>query len=124
LTRTEVLLTFRGTMSWRVRSEGSGRVVVTFSGRLDEVEGQRSADEFRAAMGDRTVDVVWDVRHMTGYDSGARRAWQGKLVPIRKQIRTITLVGGSAITRMGASAIALLIGTSCRFVETLDEVPV
>lgn len=63
-------------------------------------------------------DVEWDVRGMTGYDSGARKAWQRQLMPLRRQIRSITLIGGSSLVRMGAGVLALVLRIDCRFAAT------
>jgi hypothetical protein len=109
-------------MSWSVQRSSEKRVVVTFEGHLSSADGERSAQDFVTAMGTHDCDVEWDVRGMTGYDSGARKAWQRRLLPVRRQIRSITLVGGSALVRMGASAIALVLGIRCHF-AAIPSVP-
>ncbi len=95
--------------------------MVTFQGHLSTAEGEQSVRELMTALNEQACDVEWDVRGMTGYDSGARKAWQRELLPRRRQIRSITLVGGSALVRMGASAIALVLGIHCRFIAAPTE---
>ncbi len=102
-------------MSWTVRQASSQRLVVTFHGHLSAADGEQSVRELVAALGAQPCDIEWDVRDMTGYDSDARKAWQRELLPRRRQIRSITLIGGSALVRMGASAMALVLGIECRF---------
>lgn len=95
---------------------------MTFDGHLSSGDGEQAAREFVAALGGEACDVEWDVRRMTGYDSGARKAWQRQLMPRRRQIRSITLVGGSPLVRMGASALALVLRIDCRFAATSSAV--
>ena len=94
---------------------------VTFQGHLSTEDGQHSVRELVGAIGSEACDVEWDVRGMTGYDSGARKAWQRELLPRRRQVRSITLIGGSALVRMGASALCLMLGIDCRFVAAPQE---
>jgi hypothetical protein len=108
-------------MSWTVRRGTAHDIIVSFEGHLSSADGARSAHEFVEALGRDTLDVCWDVREMSGYDTGARKAWQSQMLARRRQIRSITLIGGSALVRMGASAIGLVLGIKCQFADTPPE---
>ena len=59
--------------------------------------------------------VIWDVHAMTGYDTGARTAWQEHIQPLRHRIREIRVVGATPITRFGTAALAIAIGVPASF---------
>lgn len=107
--------------SWKVtRDPTRPQVIATFRGTLAEADGESSAHAFVEAMGEDRCDVVFDIRHMQRYDSGARRAWQQVLWPRRSQIASLMVVGGNAMVSMGASMLALALGIKASF---LDEPP-
>lgn len=103
-----------GDQSWFVsRAKDVDRIVIGFRGRIAAEDGEASAKAFLAALGSASVHVVFDVRQVEGYDGRARQAWQTALLPRRKQLRSITVVSTSALTRMGASVFALFLGIEC-----------
>jgi hypothetical protein len=104
----------RASMSWAVRTE-EHKLVAAFSGYLSEEEGQQSAAEFVKQLGAAPRDIVFDISEMSGYAMGARRAWQGALWPLRAQLRSLSVIGGNAIVRMGATMIALALGVPASF---------
>lgn len=103
-----------GSGRWEVqRDEGGRAIVVTFRGRITEQDGQRSAAAFLAALGSATVDVTFDVRDVEGHEGGARKAWQDQLMPRRSQLRRMTVVSRSRLTRMAATVFAMVLGIPC-----------
>jgi len=108
-------------MTWQIQSPSAGVVIMTFDGRLSAEDGRGSATAFIERCKAERIDIVWDVSNMRGYDSEARRAWQDALLPHRHRFRTITVIGGTALVRMGASAVALMLGMTCGFVKTRAE---
>ncbi len=109
-----------GGRAWEV-SRGRERIVVVFRGHVSEEDGHASARAFLAALGEsRAVELVFDVRDVQGYTGRARQAWQGLLLPRRRQIRSLGVLSRSRLTRMGASVFALMLGVDCRF---YDEIP-
>ena len=109
-------------MSWKVIPPTDGRRVVTaiFDGYLGAEDGAASAAEFRAAFGGASLAVVWDVTSMAGFDPAARSAWADAVRPIRSQIDSLKIVGARGMVRIGATFLALLLGTPYEFVST-DE---
>ena len=88
-----------GVPTWSVSFEGVA-LRARFQGHLDAAEGARAADAFAERLAEATppVAVIFDVREMSGYDSGARKAWQERLWPLRKRIASIRLRGGVGTT--------------------------
>jgi hypothetical protein len=107
-------------MGWKAKRFGD-RVVAVFDGRLTSEEGRASVAEFVAKLGDSVeVDIVFDIRRMEGYEPGARVAWQKALWPHRRRLRSITLVGGNALVRMGGRLIGLALGVDVRTSDGMD----
>ena len=105
-----------GSAGWEVtRGGGTDRIVVRFQSRVSAADGAAAADRFLTLLGADTVDVTFDVRGVAGYDSGARAAWQEKVWPVRKQVRSLHFVGTSAVTRMGATLFGMALGVPTSF---------
>ena len=97
--------------SWRIEtSDQPPSVVATFDGWLSASEGVTSADAFRGTISLTRRRVVWDVRKMTGHDTGARLAWQEALWPVRKNISGLRVVGAKGLVRVGAISLAIVLG--------------
>jgi hypothetical protein len=103
-----------GAAGWDVRRDGD-RIVATFKGQLSADEGIASARSFGALLKNGPAHVVWNIAAMSGYDMIARRAWQSGVWPLRKNILSITVLGGNAIVKLGAASLALALGVRCRF---------
>lgn len=86
-----------------------------FCGNLDPINGVASAMALAEALRASERVVIWDVQAMTGYDTGARTAWQEHIKPLRHRIREIRVVGATPITRFGTAALALAIGVPAVF---------
>jgi len=98
------------------------RVVVVFEGKLLSAEGEESARAFADALVHHdSVEAVWDIRRMTGYESGAREAWQSMLWPLRHKLRRVVVVGGRPLVRIGATTLGLALGIPMAF---QDEVTI
>ena len=90
-----------------------------FDGHLSTEEGQASAEAFSEKL-EIPRDVIFDVRKMQGYESGARRAWQQTLWPLRDHILSLTVVGGNALVRMGATVLGTFLGLSVTFTDETE----
>ena len=105
-------------MAWSLkRQENPDRILVRFTGRLTTAEGQASIAALADALKHDPAIVEWDIRAMEGYESGARSAWQTGLWPIRDRFQGLTIRGGSALVRLGASTLALFLGVPFSFVD-------
>jgi hypothetical protein len=93
----------------------SGLATMRFSGNLDTINGVASAMALAEALRASECVVIWDVHAMTGYDTGARSAWQEHIQPLRSRIREIRVVGATPITRFGTAALAIAIGVPAAF---------
>lgn len=109
-------------MTWNVWTERpSGQIWAEFHGNLDAADGKESARVFSHLLdGARRWDVVFDIRHMTGYHRDAREAWQAALRPLRDRIACIYVVGGNPLVRMGANLLGSFLGVRMRGVRDLD----
>jgi hypothetical protein len=92
-----------------------GLATMRFSGNLDTINGVASAMALAKVLRASECVVIWDVHAMTGYDTGARSAWQEHIQPLRSRIREIRVVGATPITRFGTTALALAIGVPAVF---------
>jgi hypothetical protein len=93
------------------------KVTVEFDGRLDAGDGAQSAEALAKVLDVGPVDVVWDLRKMTGYDAEARVAWQKALWPRREQIRGVVVMGGGPLVRVGAMTLAGLLSVPIEFLD-------
>ena len=105
-------------MPWTLKKDAAlGSVVVVFTGRLTKEEGEASAHAFREAVESEPTNVEWDLRQMTGYDSGARTAWQKHLWPVRDKLQSVRVVGGNGLVRLGATTLGLALGIPISFAD-------
>ncbi len=103
--------------TWQIEV-APGLVKMQFSGNLDAISGVASAMALAAALRASECVVIWDVRAMTGYDTGARSAWQQQIQPLRHRIREIRVVGATPITHFGTAALAMAIGVPATFQDS------
>ena len=107
--------------SWEVRrGKARAHVIVVFRGKISEEDGVESSRAFLTTIGDDAVDLIFDVRGVESYAGRARQAWQDALLPRRRQVRSLSVLTRSRLTRMGASVFAMILGIECRM---LDELP-
>jgi hypothetical protein len=109
---------------WSV-TQSEDAIVISCYGHDKEgqfVAAVRQFREFAAARRSR-FKVIADLRHMTGYETAARRAWQEGFREQRQLMRAVILVGApSRGIRMGAAVVAAVAGVPVRFVEDWSEV--
>jgi hypothetical protein len=67
------------------------------------------------------VELVADLSSVTGITAEGQRHWQEAFERARHRIQLITVVQGTALARMAASAVGLYAGIKVRFVDTLEE---
>jgi hypothetical protein len=103
--------------SFSIRVDSSGRIVASFKGHLAAEDGELAAHRVAELLSGEPSDVTFDVREMTSYDSAARVAWQQALWPKRDRLRSIEVLGGNSIIRMGAAAIGLFLGVPVTYVK-------
>jgi hypothetical protein len=110
-------------MGYRILGTGK-RFVIAFDGKLLAEEGVTSARAFsEALLPHDSVEAVWDIRRMTGYERAAREAWQSALWPLRHKIRNIVVVGGTPLVRIGATTIGLALGIQIAFEDEITIPP-
>jgi hypothetical protein len=110
---------------WTVRFQASTRrLFIIAEGFATEEKSKEAAREFIELLGTQTVDLVVDLGKMTGYTSGARRAWQEAFYPVRKQLKRMLVVGNAvpAMVRMGATVVAAVIGVPISFYKAVEEI--
>jgi hypothetical protein len=103
---------------WTLRwTEDGETLIATFRGRLSGRDGAASAAAFATELSRGPARVIWNLTEMTGYEAGARVAWQRALWPVRHHIRSIEVVGGGPIVRVGAVTLTMALGLAATFVE-------
>lgn len=101
------------------RSDG---VVFKFTGRLSTADGIASAHAFAEVLAVAPTKVLWDLRAMQGYETGARVAWQRALWPHRHNLESVEVVGGGPFVRLGAITLTTALGVPLTFRhETPDQ---
>jgi hypothetical protein len=104
--------------SWRLmRSQAGSTVTVTFYGKLSAYEGERSAAAIVAEFCRGPATMVWNLADMSGYETGARIAWQRALWPVRHDILGLDIVGGNPLVRIGAVTMTMMLGIETRFID-------
>ena len=103
---------------WSLRRTKDGATVIaTFRGKLGESEGRTFAASFAEELSWAPAHIIWNLTEMTGYEAAARVAWQDALLPLRHRIRSLEVVGGGPLVRVGAVTLAMVLGVDARFVE-------
>lgn len=97
-------------LGWELVEVDDERISIRFVGHLVTEGGVASARRVADRLARAPGRLVLDVQEMTGYDRGARVAWQELLWPQRANIEALVLVGGNAVVRMGASVLAMFLG--------------
>lgn len=77
--------------------------------------------EFRLKR-DQCISLIWDCKHMKGYESGARQKWTNTLFELKPRIGSIWLISESTIIRMGASVMGMATSMSIKAVTCESEV--
>lgn len=111
--------------NWTLRFQASTRrLFIIAEGFATEEHSKEAAREFIRLLGSQTVDLVVDLGKMTGYTSGARRAWQDAFYPVRKQLTRMLVVGSGvpAMVRMGATVVAAVIGVPISFHRSVEDI--
>lgn len=104
--------------SWSLRrTKDAATLVATFRGKLSEAEGKAFAAAFAEELTWAPAHIIWNLTEMTGYEAAARVAWQEALLPLKQRIRSLEVVGGSPLVRVGAVTLAMVLGVEARFVE-------
>lgn len=67
------------------------------------------------------VEVVADLRNITGFDEDCRLLWQDGFQSHTARIKTINLIQGTPLAKMAASALGLYLGIQVRSVERLAD---
>jgi hypothetical protein len=109
---------------WKV-TESEGSIVITTFGHDKVGTWPAAVVQFGAHIARRRqeVHVIADVREMTGYETGARRAWQEAFRQHRHLMRAVVFIGArSRGIRMGAAVVAAVAGVPVRFVDGWAEV--
>ncbi len=94
-------------------------MTVSFRRRISAEDGISSAAAFLQQIGADSIDLLFDVRFVDRYDGRARQAWQQALLPRRKQLRSLTVVSHSTLTRMGATVFGMVLGIECVILRDL-----
>jgi hypothetical protein len=109
---------------WKI-TESEGSIVITCFGHDKAGTWPAAVVQFGAQITRcrQEVRVIADVREMTGYETGARRAWQEAFRRHRHLMQGVVFIGArSRGIRMGAAVVAAVAGVPVRFVDGWAEV--
>lgn len=99
------------------------RIVLTVRGYHHGQAARDAIAYFHMLMSESTaaVEVVADLRNITGFDEDCRVLWQDGLRSYTDRIKMITLIQGTPLAKMAASALGLYLGIQVRSVEGLAD---
>jgi len=106
---------------WVVEIRGEA-IWVIFGKAVDAASGAASARRFVEVLGARSMHLVFDTRTVAAY-GGARKAWQNVIWPHRAQIKSLSVISASKLTRMGATMFGAFVGIDSTVVHTPEELP-
>jgi len=92
-----------------------------FHGIEDARQATQSFDEFARQI-PGLFELVVDLSKLDGYEPASRLHWLPILKESSARIRCLTLIGGSGLLRMTASAICLYAGLRMRSMASLEDV--
>jgi hypothetical protein len=98
-----------------------------FVGEFKEKDALEAIEEWKSMFKDlegTKVSLVWDCLNMTGFENGARVAWQKAMKEMRDQIDTVWLITTSSIIKAGAKLISTFTKFKIKVVKTREEVMV
>lgn len=106
--------------TWTVHSPRAGQVVIRYVGHLSARDSEAAIEALVRHLERGDVEVVADLRDLTGFEPAATLRGQRAAWRLRKRITALTIVGGSALARAVTMAAARLMGIPCR---VTDEPP-
>lgn len=109
---------------WKVTETGDS-VVVTCRGHDKSGTYVAAVAKFEACVArhPEAFRVIADLREMTGYETGARQAWQESFRKNRRLIRVLVFVGAKSTgIRMGAAVAGAVAGVPVRFVDGWSQI--
>ena len=102
--------------------EQQGKIVLLLIGHHSREEAAECVPVARALFTKLgRCEFVPDLRRLSGFDTAARVLWQEELAHFKGSIHTLTMIGGSPLTRMTGAAVCLFAGIKMRFVDSLEE---
>ncbi len=106
--------------AWTVHSPRSGLVVIRYVGHLSARDSEAATEALVHHLERGDVEVVADLRALTGFEPAATLRGQRTAWRLRKRITALTIVGGSSLARAVTIAAARLMGIPC---HVTDELP-
>ena len=99
-------------------------ITFTFTGEFKEVDALEGIEEWRNIFEplDTKVSLVWDCLKMTGFESGARVAWQKAMKEMGDRIDKVWLISSSPVIRTGAKLMSTFTKFKIKSVKTHEEV--
>ena len=99
----------------------------TFSGDFTEEDAIEGIEEWRELFSSARRDklcIIWDCMQMTGYETGARIAWQKAIKELKKKINCVWLVTDSKIIKAGAKLMNAFTSFKLEVVKSIDQIAV
>ncbi len=95
-------------------------VVVVVSGEYDAARAAATVKDI--VVGDRRIELIVDLTGIQSFSRGAREVWQSYFRTHAKAVHTLTIVGGTPLSRMASAAVCLYAGIRMRTAKELGEV--
>jgi hypothetical protein len=98
-----------------------------FSGDFSEkdaIEGIKEWRELFSSARKEKLCIIWDCMNMTGYETGARIAWQKAIKELKKRINCVWLVTDSKVIKTGAKLMNAFTSFKLKVVKSIDQIAV
>jgi CheY-like chemotaxis protein len=100
---------------WTLSLPEAGRLLITFVGRVEAGDAPPFARSLLAHLEAGPIEIVCDLRRLTGFSPAVASAMERAVWPRRKQIRGARLVGASLMSRVVAAATCRMLGIPMTF---------
>lgn len=97
----------------------------SFKGTLVEEDAKNAIEVWKNFFKEREgemITLIWDCKEMSGYDPGARIAWQNALKELKNQIANIWLISKSNLIRSGAMIVSMFTKLNIKVVQSESEI--
>ena len=89
----------------------SDTLIFTFQGELTGDSAKNAINTWQSKFAAKPLtrfNLIWDCRHMDGYEPMARVVWQKALQAAKGQIKTIWLISDKRVIRAGATLMSMM----------------
>ncbi len=107
--------------TWTISELGPGRLLVSLVGAIDTGDTRALTKALMLRLQAGPVDVVSDLRQLTGFSPSVASLAERELWSLRHQLRSVCVVGGSPAARIVSAAACKVLGIPVRFADSIEN---